>query len=104
MTDRMNSAHRPWEIALSSNENRRATDPALASLRKANGIVIGDNEPYDINPNEDYSTPEHALSRGLDYLQVEFRQDIVATKSGQERLAAIFAEAITAAVKACKPS
>jgi predicted N-formylglutamate amidohydrolase len=104
MTDRMNGAFRPWEIALSSNENRRATDPALVSLRKANSVAIGDNEPYDMSPNEDYSTPEHALSRGLDYLQVEFRQDIVATKAGQERLAAIFAEAITAAVKACKPT
>ena len=101
MTDRMKGKFRPWEIALSSNENRRATDPALALLRKIDGIVAGDNEPYDMNVDEDYSTPEHALSRGLDYLQVEFRQDLVATPAGQKRFAEIFAPAIAAAIAAC---
>ena len=93
MTDRMRGKFRPWEIALSSNENRRATDPALAVLRKLDGVVVGDNEPYDMNIDEDYSTPEHALSRGLDYLQVEFRQDMVATPEGQKRFAEMFVPA-----------
>jgi len=101
MTDRMNGSFRPWEISLSSDSRRRATDPALAMLRAAEGVVIGDNQPYDMNPAEDYSTPEHALSRGLDYLQVEFRQDLVGSKDGQKRYAAIFADAVAAAVTAC---
>ncbi len=101
MTERMRGKFRPWEIALSSNENRRATDPALAVLRKLDGVVVGDNEPYDMNIVEDYSTPEHALSRGLDYLQVEFRQDMVATPEGQKRFAEIFIPAIAAAIVAC---
>jgi predicted N-formylglutamate amidohydrolase len=101
MTDQMRGQSRPWEIALSSNENRRATDPALAGLRKTDGIVVGDNEPYDMNTDEDYSTPEHALSRGLDYLQVEFRQDLVATPEGQKRCAELFIPAVAAAIAAC---
>lgn len=101
MTDRMRGKFRPWEIALSSNENRRATDPALAVLRKLDGVVVGDNEPYDMNVDEDYSTPEHALSRGLDYLQVEFRQDMVTTPAGQERFAELFIPAVAAAIAAC---
>lgn len=104
MTDRMKGKFRPWEIALSSNEDRRATDPALAALRKVDGIVVGDNEPYDMNIDEDYSTPVHALSRGLDYLQVEFRQDLVATPEGQKRFAEIFVPAIAAAIAACRCS
>jgi predicted N-formylglutamate amidohydrolase len=102
MTDRMRGKFRPWEIALSSNENRRATDPALAVLRKLDGVVVGDNEPYDMNIVEDYSTHEHALSRGLDYLQVEFRQDVVATPEGQKRFAALFIPAVAAAIAACR--
>lgn len=94
MTDRINGTHRPWEIALSSNENRTATDPVLGALRKLPGLVVGDNQPYDMDPNADYSTPEHALAHGLDYLQVEFRQDCVTTREGQKRFASIFAEAI----------
>jgi predicted N-formylglutamate amidohydrolase len=104
MTDRMKGKSRPWEIALSSNENRRATDPALQALRSVEGIVVGDNEPYDMNTDEDYSTPEHALSRGLDYLQVEFRQDVVATPEGQKRFAELFIPAVAAAIAACRCS
>ncbi|WP_119391196.1 N-formylglutamate amidohydrolase [Taklimakanibacter lacteus] len=94
MTDHMDGTHRPWEISLSSNEDRRATAPVLAALSEVPGLVVGDNQPYDMDPTQDYSTPEHALSRGLDYLQVEFRQDLVAEAKGQERYAHIFAEAV----------
>ena len=104
MTDGMNGKYRPWEISLSSNDNRHATDPALAALRNSEGVAVGDNQPYDMDPAEDYSTPVHALARGLDYLQVEFRQDLVATEVGQMRYAAIFADAVSAAIAACRPS
>jgi predicted N-formylglutamate amidohydrolase len=94
MTDRMNGSHRPWEISLSSDENRKATDAVLAALKQTPGLVVGDNEPYDMDPLADYSTPEHALAHGLDYLQVEFRQDCVAETRAQERFAMILAQAI----------
>ena len=94
MTDRMNGGHRPWEISLSSDANRKATDPVLAALKQMPGLAVGDNEPYDMDPLVDYSTPEHALAHGLDYLQVEFRQDCVAQTYGQERFAKILAQAI----------
>ena len=80
MTDRMNGEFRPWEIAFSSDQNRRATAPALAALARVPGLVVGDNQPYNMEPGQDYTTPEHALPRGLDYLQVEFRQDLVADR------------------------
>jgi predicted N-formylglutamate amidohydrolase len=94
MTERMNGSYRPWEISFSSNENRRATAPVLSALREMPGLVVGDNQPYDMDPAQDYTTPEHALSRGLDYLQVEFRQDLVGAPEGQERFAMILAAGI----------
>jgi predicted N-formylglutamate amidohydrolase len=48
---------------------------------------------------EDYTTPIHALNRGLDYVQVEFRQDCVATPEGQKRFAGVFAQALKAALE-----
>ena len=63
--------------------------------------MVGDNEPYGLDPAQDYSTPEHAFSRGLDYLQVEFRQDLVATEAGQRRLALLFSGAVSAALAVC---
>lgn len=97
MTDSMKGIHRPWEISLSSDRNRESTDTLLAALRSVPGLCVGDNQPYNMDPAEDYSTPEHAQSRGLPYIQVEFRQDLVATPDGQLRYARIFAQALAAA-------
>jgi PAS domain-containing protein len=38
-------------------------------------VVVGDNQPYGLDPEVDYSIPFHALRRGLPHVQVEFRQD-----------------------------
>ena len=100
MTDRMRGQFRPWEIALSSHEDRRLTDSVLAALRETPGLVVGDNEPYNLDPAEDYSTPAHAIRHGLHHVQVEFRQDCVATRAGAERYAAIFAGALEAGLAA----
>ena len=93
MTPELDGVARPWQIALSSYTDRRLTDPVLAALRAPGDITVGDNEPYDIDPAVDYTTPVHAIRRGLLHLQVEFRQDEVATEAGQrwwaERFAAV---------------
>jgi predicted N-formylglutamate amidohydrolase len=94
MTPEMNGEFRPWEISLSSNEQRRATDLMLGFLRRRSDITVGDNQPYNLDPAEDYSTPIHALARQLPYIQVEFRQDRVGTPAGIQKWAEIFAEAL----------
>lgn len=94
MTPRMNGAFRPWQIALSSDESRAASDRLLAILRRHREVTVGDNQPYNMDPSEDYSTPVHALSRGLPYIQVEFRQDEVADEAGVTRWASLFGAAM----------
>lgn len=98
MTESMGGVFRPWQIALCSHLDRRLNDPVLAALRRRGDIVVGDNEPYNLDPNEDYSIPRHAMARGLLHLQVEFRQDEVESTAGQARWAAIFSEAIESAL------
>lgn len=97
MTPTLNGAARPWQIALSSESDRRLTAPVLASLRAPGDITVGDNEPYDVDPAVDYTTPFHAIRRGIPYLQVEFRQDEIATPSGQLHWARRFADALSTA-------
>ncbi len=94
MTDRMQGQFRPWQIALSSNVDRRLTDPVLAALREGSELTIGDNEPYNLAPDEDYSTTTHALARGLHHVQVEFRQDLVDTTEGALQYGEIFLNAL----------
>jgi predicted N-formylglutamate amidohydrolase len=75
MTASLAGERRPWQIALSSHLDRRLADPVLAALRRPGDVVVGDNQPYDLNPEVDYSIPRHAMGRKLRHLQVEFRQD-----------------------------
>lgn len=96
MTPALDGRSRQWQIALSSHTDRRITDPVLAALRAPGDLNVGDNEPYSIEPEVDYSIPFHALRRGLRHLQVELRQDEIAAAAGQRswaaRLAAVLAE------------
>jgi predicted N-formylglutamate amidohydrolase len=94
MTARMAGCLRPWQIALSSHRDRRFAEPMLATLRRPGDVIVGDNQPYALDPDVDFSIPHHAMRRDLPYLQVEFRQDEVADPAGQENWAQRFAEAL----------
>ena len=84
MSPVLNRRSRPWPIALSSDEDRRLSNLILAALRKPGDVLVGDNEPYRVDPLVDYSIPFHALRRGLLNTQVEFRQDEIDSPVGQQ--------------------
>jgi predicted N-formylglutamate amidohydrolase len=72
------------------------TDPKLAMimldlLRREGDLVVGENAPYALTPTSDYSVPTHAVRRGLNHLEVEIRQDLIATEAGQAAWADRFA-------------
>lgn len=94
MTAELNGQVRTWPVALSSHEDKRLSKPMLTALRKRVGFLVGDNEPYALDPAEDYSVPVHAMRRGLRHLQVEFRQDLVAGDQGAAKWATVFGDAL----------
>lgn len=94
MTPSLGGIARPWQIALSSYVDRSLTEPVIAALRASGDCVVGDNQPYDLDPAVDYSVPYHAMGRGLQHLQVEFRQDEVENAVGQRRWALRLAAAL----------
>ena len=57
--------------------------------------MVGDNEPYAVSDDTDYTIPVHGEARGLINTGIEIRQDLIADPAGQqqwaERLARIFA-------------
>src|ERR1039458_4067055 len=87
MTASLAGKPRPWQIALSSHLDRRLTDPVLAALCRPGDVVVGDNQPYDLDPAVDYSIPFHAMRRRLPHIQVEFRQDEIPDAIAQRRWA-----------------
>jgi predicted N-formylglutamate amidohydrolase len=62
--------------------------------------VVGDNEPYAVSDDTDYTIPVHGEKRGLMNSGIEIRQDLIADPAGQQqwadRLARILGEIETA--------
>ena len=84
---------RPWEVGVLHRGNALSL-AALAWLRARGELTVGDNEPYAMD-EIDYTAPVHAHARGLEYLELETRQDLIADKDGQVRFAALYAEMLS---------
>ena len=84
---------RPWHVGILYNRDERAARLAIDALREA-GIPTGDNEPYSgklLNATMD----RHAEARGLPYLAIEVRQDLIADGTGVEHWADLLAPIIS---------
>ena len=93
-TPEMDGAHRPWHIGVMWNRQQKLSKQLVKNLRSDNpALVIGENKPYSLKgPAGGKNTIErHCESRGLPYLIVEFRQDLVGgSKAEAEQWAELF--------------
>jgi predicted N-formylglutamate amidohydrolase len=68
----------------------------LKSFRAEADLVVGDNEPYAVSDDTDYTIPVHGEARGLMNSGIEIRQDLIGDQAGQQqwadRLVRIFGE------------
>jgi predicted N-formylglutamate amidohydrolase len=91
---------RPWHIGTLYQRDTRLPPLLLKLLRAESDLVVGDNEPYAVSDETDYTIPVHGEKRGLMNTGIEIRQDLIAEPAGQrewaERLARIFGEIETA--------
>ena len=70
----------------------------LELLRAEGDLTVGENEPYALSESSDYSIPVHAGKRALEHVEIEIRQDLIATPTGQASWAGRFARLLTAAL------
>lgn len=89
---------RPWEIGiLHAPQDERFGVPLIERLMQERDLTVGDNEPYAGHLPED-SVDKHALRNGRLNALIELRQDVIASREGQnywaERLAPIFRDAL----------
>jgi predicted N-formylglutamate amidohydrolase len=97
-TPKMNGLDRPWRFGVLHADDSPYSRVVLARLRAEFGeAVVGDNQPYKMD-EVDFTIPFHASRRGLDYLELEVRQDLVADAAGQAEIAAIVARLLPAAL------
>jgi predicted N-formylglutamate amidohydrolase len=78
---------RPWHIGTLYHRDRHLAPLLLKLLRAEGDLVVGDNEPYAVSDETDYTIPVHGEARGLINTGIEIRQDLIADAAGQERWA-----------------
>ena len=92
-TPKMDGFRRPWHIGVLWNKEEGIARQLISSLKENNpGLRVGENEPYSLkSANFTKNTVStHAESRGLPYVIVEFRQDLVNTTAKAAKWAGIF--------------
>ncbi|WP_234732318.1 N-formylglutamate amidohydrolase, partial [Acidocella facilis] len=91
---------RPMQVAVLYNRNPRLSKALASLLRDEGGLVVGENAPYRVSDESDYGVPVHAEGNGLDYLEIEIRQDLIADEAGQVEWAARLARLLPLALEA----
>ena len=84
---------RPWEIGLLYRADA-ATSGRMAALLSARrpSLVIGMNQPYDIDDLSDWFVPRHGERTGLPHSLLEIRNDEIAAPEGQRAWAALLSD------------
>jgi predicted N-formylglutamate amidohydrolase len=73
---------RPWHVGvLHDAGDTRPSRALLARLAREADLTVGDNQPYSMD-GTDYTIARHAYRRGLPYLELEFRQDLLGDGDG----------------------
>ena len=74
---------RPWHVGMLYNRDDRLARSMMDLLNREGGLVVGDNQPYAVSDESDYTIPVHAERRSLPYGEIEIRQDLIADEAGQ---------------------
>ncbi len=74
---------RPWHIGILYNRDDLLPRIMLELLRAEPGLTVGDNEPYKISDETDYTIPVHGERRGVVHVEIEVRHDEIETRVNQ---------------------
>jgi predicted N-formylglutamate amidohydrolase len=101
-TPRFKNESRAMHVGVLYYKKTRLAEIMLDLLRREGDLVVGDNAPYAITENSDFSIPTHGQARGLDHVEIEIRQDLIETEDGQAAWAERFARLLTEAAAALR--
>jgi predicted N-formylglutamate amidohydrolase len=90
---------RAMQVAVLYNRNPVFSRILADLLRAESDLIVAENEPYRVSDETDYGVPVHAEGGGLDYAEIEIRQDLIADEAGQTAWAARLARLLPVAEK-----
>jgi predicted N-formylglutamate amidohydrolase len=99
-TPTMGGFDRPWRYGVVHGGDSPFSLAVLEQLRRQiDPAEVGDNLPYALG-DDDNTVPLHAQARGLDYLELEVRQDLLKDETGRDEVASLLAPVLNAAARA----
>jgi len=75
---------RRWHVGVNYRLDARVAAHVLEELRREPDHIVGENEPYEVTLDGDYTALVHAERRGMPHVLFEIRQDLVASEAGAE--------------------
>lgn len=90
----LRGVERPWQVGVLWHRDGGLAGPLLAALR-AQGLCVGDNEPYSARGGHASSLQMHAARRGLPSAVIEVRQDLIDTRHGAREWAELLGEILS---------
>jgi predicted N-formylglutamate amidohydrolase len=71
-------AERAWHVGVLHGGATALASRLIEGFRRDPKLVVGDNEPYRIDLEEDYTVPVHGDARGIPAVLIEVRNDLLA--------------------------
>lgn len=78
---------REWHIGLLYNRDTRLAHILRDLLAEDETLVVGDNDPYSVDDESDYTIPVHGEGRGVPHALFEVRHDMIENEEDQYRWA-----------------
>ena len=85
---------RPWHAGVLYGQATAFGQTLATRIGADPTLCVGDNEPYRVTPNTDYTVPVHGDRRGITAALIEVRQDLIGDDAGVEAWAARLAPAL----------
>jgi predicted N-formylglutamate amidohydrolase len=89
---------RPWHVGVLYGRDPRLGQMVGEELRRERALVVGENEPYAVSDETDYTILVHGEQRAIPHVELEIRQDLLIGESDlqnwSERLAVVLEEVL----------
>ena len=78
---------RPWHVGVLYGRDGRLARRIRQGLEGEQGLLVGDNEPYAVSDASDYTLVVHGEARRIPHVELEIRQDLLATEAARQEWA-----------------
>ncbi|MBW4529207.1 MAG: N-formylglutamate amidohydrolase [Aphanothece saxicola GSE-SYN-MK-01-06B] len=78
---------RPWHVGVLYGRDDRLARRIRLGLEREHGLEVGDNQPYAVSDASDYTLVVHGERRRIPHVELEIRQDLLATEAAQQEWA-----------------